>query len=54
MVEGVQTRRCVDLIIEGLSIRPLSWHIAKALMNQTHERMVIANFLKIFCPVLNF
>ena len=32
----------------------MSWHIAEALVNHSHERIVIANLLEILCPALNF
>ena len=44
----------IDSFQEGWSLRSVSWHIAEALMNQSHQGMVIANLVEIFCSALNF
>jgi len=44
----------IDSFQEGWSLRSPSWHVTKALVNQPHQGMVIANLLEILCPVFNF
>ena len=44
----------IDLFQEGWSLRSVSWHIAEALVNQSHQGMVIANLLEILCSAFNF
>ena len=55
---GELLRECrqdgVDSIKEDWSLGSSSWSIAEALVNHSHERMVIANFMEILCPAINF
>ena len=44
----------IDSFQEDWSLRSVSWHVAEALVNQSHLGMVIANLLEILCPALNF